>query len=238
MPAPSSLPESPLGQLSLNQQPIKGLLFDLDGTLLDTAADLGAAANVLLARDNLPLLNQQVIFQTASQGALALIKSGYGNQLSLEESSLLRAQFLDNYLQNINCHTHYFAGVEQMLHTLNQANIPWGIVTNKPYIYTKALLQHYPLLRTAQVTVCGDSMAVRNPHPQPLLVAANSLAVAPAAVAYVGDALTDIEAANSANMHSVAAAYGYISNGDNVANWHANLLIANCNELLTVLTNH
>jgi len=222
--------------LYLREQPIDALLFDLDGTLLDTAADLGAAVNALLTRDNRELLSEQVIYQTASQGALALIKAGYGNDLSFERTAELRAQFLESYHHNINVNTAYFAGVETMLHFLNQSQIPWGIITNKPYIYTKALLQHYPLLANAQVTLCGDTMAVRKPNPQPLLVAAKSLAIIPQRIAYIGDALTDIEAANSAAMVSVVASYGYIPHGENVADWNADLILTHCNDLLSVLS--
>ena len=218
------------------QQPIKAILFDLDGTLLDTAADLGGAVNYLLARDGLPILSRDIIDQTASQGALALIKAGYGQQLNVEQLQQLRQQFLDHYEQNLALDTCYFPGVESMLATLNQHAIPWGIVTNKPYIYAKALFTKFELLASSQVTLYGDSMSVRKPNPLPLIVAAKSLAIEPTAIAYVGDALTDIEAANQAQMISIVANYGYIPSDADVNLWSANLIINNCNELLTVLS--
>jgi phosphoglycolate phosphatase len=222
--------------LLFEQQPVEAILFDLDGTLLDTALDLGAAVNVLLARDQLAQLSESVIYQTASQGALALIKAGFGDELSNQRLTELRAQFLDCYHTNIAQHTQYFSGAEQLLQLLNTQNIPWGIVTNKPYIYTKLLQIKFPLLASALVTLCGDSMAVRKPDPLPLIVAAKSLAIAPQRIAYVGDAITDIMAANSAAMVSIAAAYGYIPDGENVDNWNADLILNNCNDLLRVLT--
>jgi len=221
--------------MAFNQRPVAAVLFDLDGTLLDTAADLGAAANYLLQRDNLPPLNADTINHTASQGALALIKAGYGNNLSEQEYQLLRQQFLDYYQQYIAVNTQYFAGVEVCLSHLNAAKIPWGIVTNKPYFYTKVLLQSFPLLANCAVTVCGDTMSVRKPSPEPLLLAAKSLAIAPESIAYVGDARTDIEAANAAKMISVSAKYGYIPKADPCENWHGDLIIDRCNDLLSVL---
>jgi len=221
--------------LAFNDQSLRGVLFDLDGTLLDTALDLGAAANALLARDHLSLLSDDVIMHTASQGALALIKAGYGDTLSASDYQRLRSEFLKHYQDNIAHNTAYFDGVEATINQLNQYGIPWGIVTNKPYFYTKILLQHFPLLAACQVTVCGDTMSVCKPHPAPLLLAAKSLALAPQHIAYVGDARSDIEAANAANMVSISAKYGYIPHADPCEDWHSDLIIDRCNDLCSVL---
>jgi len=221
--------------LTFKEQPINGLLFDLDGTLLDTASDLGAAVNVLLLRDGLAPISDEVIYHTASQGALALIKAGYGEGLSEARYQSLRQEFLDHYEENIAVHTAYFAGVESLLTTLNVQKIPWGIVTNKPYVYTKLLLAFFPLLADCAVTVCGDTLAQRKPQPHPLLLAAKSLSIEPSELAYIGDARTDIEAANSAQMISITASYGYIPQDDLCANWPSDLSIDRCNDLLTVL---
>jgi len=221
--------------LTFNQQPISGALFDLDGTLLDTAPDLGAAVNYLLQRDNLPMLSDHTINHTASQGALALIKAGYDTELSEQAYQTLRQEFLDHYQQHIAVHTRYFDGVVDCLNQLNEMQIPWGIVTNKPYFYTKILLQSFPLLANCAVTVCGDTMAVRKPSPEPLLLAAKSLDIAPHNIIYVGDARTDIEAANAANMISISANYGYIPLDDPCHDWSSDLIIDRCNDLLSML---
>ncbi|MDP2560139.1 HAD-IA family hydrolase [Psychrobium sp. 1_MG-2023] len=219
------------------QHTVNAMLFDLDGTLLDTAADLGAAANALLSRDGLELLSDDTIFHTASQGALALIKAGYGHALSEDDYQRLRQEFLDYYENNVATHSRYFGGCEQLLNQLNDQKIPWGIVTNKPYFYTKQLLNSFPLLATTHVTVCGDTMRERKPSPAPLILAAKSLAIEPQQIIYVGDARTDIEAATSAKMHSVAANYGYIPHQDPCHEWQADMIVDRCDELCDLLTN-
>lgn len=211
------------------------LLFDLDGTLLDTAADLGAAANHLLTQAGLPLLSAQLIRQTASQGALALIRAGFGDQLSESEEVELRQAFLVYYEDNINVHTCFFPGAQLLLQTLEQQGIPWGIVTNKPQYLTEILQSQYPLLVRSQTTICGDTLSVRKPHPEPLLMAARQLAVECADCHYIGDARTDMEAADKAGMIPVAASYGYIPVQDPVDGWPAKMIIDRCDDLIRLL---
>ena len=216
--------------------PIKAVLFDLDGTLLDTALDLGGAANMLLARDNLPLLSDEVIHQTASQGSLALVKAGYGDQLTDEQYSTLRNQFLSNYTNHINDQTSYFKSVNFLLDELDANNIVWGIVTNKPTLYTQQLLKHYRRLENCAVVICGDTLNVSKPDPAPLLLAADSLNIAPKYIAYVGDARTDIQSANSAGMLSIAANYGYIPVDDPTSGWGSDHIIDHAKDLLPLLS--
>jgi len=221
-----------------NSTVIKAVLFDLDGTLLDTALDLGAAANRLLAKDSLALLSNEIIYQTASQGALALIKAGFGDQLSTPQYQKLRGEFLDNYTAHINDHTTYFDCVEWLLDTLDDNNIVWGIVTNKPTLYTSQLLVHYPRLANCAVIVCGDTLAVAKPDPAPLLLAAQQIGIPVCHIAYVGDARTDIEASAAANMLSVAANYGYIPPNDPTCSWNSDRQIDHPKDLLSILTVH
>ncbi|WP_435273876.1 HAD family hydrolase [Psychrobium sp. nBUS_13] len=214
---------------------IKAVLFDLDGTLLDTALDLGGAVNRLLARDNLPLLSKDVIYQTASQGSLALVKAGYGLDLSPEQYTDLRSEFLANYTAHINEQTTFFDGVNHLLDTLDRHDIVWGIVTNKPTLYTTQLLAHYPRLANCAVVICGDTLEVAKPSPRPLLLAANKISIVPEAIMYVGDARTDIDASSAAKMTSVAANYGYIPENDPAHTWHSDHLIGHCLDLCTIL---
>jgi len=214
-----------------NSLTVKAVLFDLDGTLLDTALDLGAAVNRLLADDSLPLLTSEVIYQTASQGALALIKAGYGHDLSQQRYQQLRQAFLDNYTAYINEHTRYFESVECLLDALDEHNVAWGIVTNKPTLYTKQLLAHYPRLANCAVVVCGDTLSVAKPDPAPLLLAAQRLSIEPQHIVYVGDARTDIEASIAAMMISVVADYGYIPATDPSATWNSDFQIDRAKDL-------
>ena len=211
------------------------ILFDLDGTLLDTAADLGAAANHLLEQAGLPLLSAQLIRQTASQGALALIRAGFGKDLGETREMELRKAFLDYYENNINIHSCYFPGAEGVLERLEQQGLPWGIVTNKPHYLTLLLQDAYPLLAKARTTVSGDTLSVRKPHPAPLELAAKEMAVDCEDCHYVGDARTDMIAANDAGMISVAANYGYIPAQDPVAAWPAKMIIDHCDDLLDLI---
>lgn len=218
-----------------NPMNIKAVLFDLDGTLLDTARDLGGAANRLLARDNQPLLSDDVIYQTASQGSLALIKAGYGVELTTEHYTRLRREFLENYTAHINEHTALFDGVNHLLDTLDKHNIVWGIVTNKPTLYTTQLLAHYPRLSNCAIVICGDTLDVAKPSPAPLLLAAQKINVSPAQIMYVGDARTDIEASKAANMKSVAANYGYIPANDPAQTWNSDHIIDRSSDLCHIL---
>jgi len=215
---------------------INAVLFDLDGTLLDTALDLGGAANRLLARDNLPLLSNEIIYQTASQGALALIKAGYGHNLTDDQYQQLRTDFLTNYTLHINDQTTYFDTVDTLLNTLDSQGIVWGIVTNKPTLYTEQLLQHYPRLEQCAVVICGDTLDVSKPDPAPLLLAADKIHISPQHIAYVGDARTDIQASERAGMLSVAANYGYIPVNDPTNTWHSDHQIDHPKDLLSVLS--
>lgn len=220
----------------MNDRPnINAVLFDLDGTLLDTALDLGAAANRLLIRDGLAPLSKDVIYQTASQGSLALIKAGYGHELCASQYQTLRSEFLANYTAHINDETGYFDSVERLLDMLDECGIIWGIVTNKPQLYTTQLLAHYPRLANCAVVICGDTLSVAKPDPAPLLLAAKKINIDAQNIVYVGDARTDIEASISANMTSVAANYGYIPNDDPTPTWHSDHIIDHPKDLLAAL---
>ena len=208
------------------------ILFDLDGTLLDTARDLGNALNQILSTLNRPTVAYEVYRNIASDGAKGMLELGFGEDLKNYDFANLRQQFLDYYENNICVDTDYFVGVENLLLALNRNNIPWGIVTNKPEFLTLQLVTSFPLLQNCAVIISGDTLNERKPHPLPLLHAQEKLALESPNTWYVGDAERDIQAANAANMVSVIAEYGYILDIQQTNNWNAHLSIHNPIDLL------
>ncbi len=188
---------------------IRGVLFDLDGTLLDTAPDMGGALNELLAEHGASPLPATLIRPWVSNGAAALVRLGFGD-LEPERHEELRVRFLDLYAGRLARETRLFPGGDMLLDALEAARIPWGIVTNKPGWLTDPLLDALGLAARASVVVSGDTLPEKKPHPAPLWLAAERLAVAPAAIAYLGDAERDMVAARAAGMRAVAATWGYI----------------------------
>lgn len=193
---------------------MKAVLFDLDGTLLDTARDLGGALNKLLERYSLPTVPYQRYRLEASNGSLGLIKLGFGDALKDYDFEALRQEFLEIYNNNICVDTDWFPGMEALIASLHRDSIPWGVVTNKPGALTDRLLPNFKHFANAGVCISGDTLPQRKPSPEPLLHASAILDVAPEQCIYVGDAQRDIDAANSAAMMSVLAGYGYLSTSE------------------------
>jgi phosphoglycolate phosphatase len=208
------------------------VLFDLDGTLLDTAKDLGNALNHVLASCSRPPIPFRQYRNIASDGAKGLLELGFGMDIKDYDFALLRQQFLDHYQENICVDTTLFMGVQNVIETLQENDIPWGIVTNKPGWLTDLLLPHFSAFDQCQVVISGDTLTQRKPHPLPLIYAAEQLNVEPGACWYVGDAQRDIEAANAANMVSVLARYGYVESHLPIASWNADLEISKAEILL------
>ncbi|GAC12878.1 HAD family hydrolase [Aliiglaciecola lipolytica] len=215
----------------------EGILFDLDGTLLDTASDLGNALNHVLNQHKRKACEYDAYRCVASDGALGLLKLGFGEDfanLSKTEVETCRQMLLDHYQQNVCVDTTLFEGVEELLEDLNQQQIPWGIVTNKPSFLTEALLTNFPIMSYSGCVISGDTYIKRKPHPLPLLEAAKALKVKPENTLYVGDALRDIEAANNANMVSVAALYGYINDPKEVQEWKADYSVERFSQIYEI----
>jgi 2-phosphoglycolate phosphatase len=211
------------------------ILFDLDGTLLDTARDLGNALNTILRKLARPTVEYDVYRNIASDGAKGMLELGFGEDLKHLDFASLRQQFLDYYENNICVDTEYFVGVESLLLSLNQNNVPWGIVTNKPEFLTLQLVTSFPLLENCAVIISGDTLSKRKPHPLPLLHAQKKLALTSPNTWYIGDAERDIQAANSANMISVIAQYGYITDMQQTSEWNANISIHDPRDLLAYI---
>lgn len=212
----------------------KGVLFDLDGTLLDTADDLGAALNHLLKTYGFPAVSSKKYRLVASDGVYPLLDLGFKEQLCKFDKEVLRQEFLDYYLANIATHTQLFPGIEQLLTLIENANIPWGIVTNKPAFLTDPLLLHFKQFKKSQSNISGDTIKERKPHPAPMLLASKEIGIAAEHIWYLGDALRDIEAGNAALMTTVAVKWGYIKQQDDCKTWQANHIISNPLDLVGI----
>ena len=214
---------------------IQGILFDLDGTLADTAPDLGFALNTLLERYDRPPVPLDVLRTRASQGARGLLEAGFGIQPGAPFFDELRDEFLALYRDNLCRRTTLFAGVASLLEALDARAMPWGIVTNKLAQFTQPLVAQLGLADRAACIVSGDTYAKPKPYPDPLLGAARELELAPGTLLYVGDDERDMQAAQAAGMGGIVARYGYLGNGTPPETWHALGWIDKPHELMQFL---
>ena len=213
---------------------IETVLFDLDGTLADTAPDLAFALNETLkafGRDPLPF---DAIRPVVSHGGIALIRLGFGMEPEQPGFEERRQHLLKVYLDNICRETRLFPGMESVLEGLAGLGIPWGIVTNKPAWLTDPLLEHLPLPVPPACAVSGDTCPERKPHPMPLLHACALTGADPAASLYVGDAERDMEAGKAASMTTVCALFGYLLPEDDPLKWPADHYIDTPGALLSL----
>ncbi|WP_218813822.1 phosphoglycolate phosphatase [Rickettsiella endosymbiont of Dermanyssus gallinae] len=211
---------------------IEAVLFDLDGTLLDTAPDLAATLNALLLAQQHPSLPLSVIRPVISEGAAGLLKLGFNISEKDPEFPDLRQQFIEHYSQHSCEQTQLFSGVDKLIHHLETNHVAWGIVTNKSMALTMPLIEHFSLLKKAKCIVAGDTLNYSKPHPKPLLHACECVKSTPKNCVYIGDAKRDIDAANAAGMHSLIALYGYIPNKNELKSWNASAMLNTPLELI------
>ncbi len=214
---------------------IEAVLFDLDGTLLDTARDFAAILNQMRDQHSLPALPFESVRSTVSHGARALVTLAFDLQEGETGFETLRLELLERYGQHLAVHACLFEGLDGVLQHLEVENIPWGIVTNKPRIYSEAILSALALDQRCQSLVCADDVSRSKPDPESLLLACQQLQRQPGNVIYIGDHHRDIEAGKRANMITIAAAYGYIHSDDPVENWAADHCVENAEALLSLL---
>ncbi|MBO0611530.1 MAG: hypothetical protein RL122_1735 [Pseudomonadota bacterium] len=215
--------------------PIKCVLFDLDGTLLDTAADLLAALNAVLHSEGREPYTLAQVRHTVSHGSLGMLELAFGLAQTAVEITRRRAVFLDYYQAHISTHSRLFETMPAVLAALEAARIPWGIVTNKPEYLTFPLLANLKLDTRAGCVIGGDTLAVAKPHPQPLLLGATRCGVAPQQCLYVGDAERDIVAGRDAGMTTLIAEWGYLNANNEHHHWPADGSIANPTDILAWL---
>jgi 2-phosphoglycolate phosphatase len=211
----------------------RAILFDLDGTLADTAPDLAAAVNQLRAARGLEPAPYDTLRPVASAGARGLIGAAFDLRPGDAGYQALADEFLGNYAAAIAVHTTLFTGIETLLQSLRGRDILWGIVTNKASRFTDVLVPQIGL-REAACVVSGDTTPHPKPHPAPLLEAARRLGLAPQDCWYVGDDYRDIEAGKAAGMPTVAAAWGYCGNVEPMS-WNADELVASPADVLRLI---
>ena len=214
---------------------IAAVLFDLDGTLVDSAPDLGGAVDQMRTDRGLASLPFECYRPMAGAGARGMLGVAFGVNPQSPGYDALRDEFFDRYERRLNRQTLAFEGIPEVIRILNKKNILWGVVTNKATRFTNPLTSAMPLFATAKAIVSGDTTPHAKPHPAPLLEAARRLGVSPTHCVYVGDDERDVVAGNAAGMYTVAATYGYLGSKTDASTWRAHGEINSPSELLQLL---
>jgi N-acetyl-D-muramate 6-phosphate phosphatase len=221
---------------AIHAQPIEGILFDLDGTLIDTAPDMALALNRLRIECNLPPLPFDQIRPQVSNGARGLLEIGFNLAPENQGFNILRDRFLQLYRQDIAGETRLFPGFEEVISWLNRQGMHWGIVTNKPGFLTRQLVQELGL--KPPVIIAGDDLLRRKPYPDQLIYAAGHMRLMPQRIMYVGDHERDIQASRAAHMPSAAVRWGYLDGEQPVEDWQADVILTEPTDLLAILSSH
>lgn len=214
---------------------IDTFLFDLDGTLVDTAPDLNHAVNAIRQTLGLKPLPLALTRPIAGNGAKALLKAGNDIDQNLDQ---LAERLFEHYQHNIHIDAKLFDGIEEVLNRIEQAGFTWGIVTNRPEFLTHALLPYLQLPTPPAVVVCGDTLTRNKPHPDPVIHAYRLLQKSPEQCVLIGDSIRDIQAGKAAGVKTIAALYGYIAPNDNPLDWQADHAIKQASELSGALFTH
>jgi phosphoglycolate phosphatase len=204
--------------------PLRAVLFDLDGTLVDTAPDMVAVLTDMQNSRGKQPLDYEEIRAHVSKGAIGLLRLAFPESAAAQLADL-QIEYLERYAQALCVQSSLFHGLAELLRGLDRIELPWGAVTNKPRHLTESLLEALGLLSRAASVVNGDTHPQRKPDPAPLLLAARQIGVNPTESVYVGDAARDIQAGRAAGMATIAARYGYIVPGDEISNWGTNFMV-------------
>ena len=218
------------------QRDIQAVLFDLDGTLLDTAPDLITCANLLLQENRRAILPPGMYAPVVSHGSAAIIQRSFNLAPNDPWVEALRERFLNLYREHVSQRTHPFAGMLELVDELDARGVTWGVVTNKPAWLTNPLLRDLSLHKRAACIVSGDTLPHRKPHPAPVQHACKAIGVAPENTILVGDAMRDVEAGKAAGLLTLVALFGYITGEDDPYSWGADGLLGHPCELLRWLT--
>lgn len=213
---------------------LQAILFDLDGTLVDSVPGLGLALNLVLQEEGRPALSLRQLYSYINDGAKRLLELGLGQKAeSTANFERIRQRFLTHYAQVATYQCTLFPGVEKLLNNIIKHHLSWGIVTNKYEKYTNLMLSAVQFPSAPQVLVCGDTTAQSKPSAMPLLYAAQKLKIPAKSILYVGDAQKDILAGHRAGMHTAAVSWGYLDQtiNDDCSLWHADYTATNTQQL-------
>lgn len=214
---------------------ITTVLFDLDGTLIDTAPDMANSLNQLLREEEKKPLSFDAIRPVVSNGSIALVTLGFGEQLEENYLRYLKERYLEIYQERLCIDTVLFDGIDVLLNHIEHQNLNWGVVTNKPAWLTDPLMQQMGLSDRAACIVSGDTTENRKPHPEPMYHACIKANSKPHQCIYIGDAHRDILAGKNAGMKTITAAYGYIVEGENINDWNADFIINKPEEVIELI---
>ncbi|WP_299978115.1 HAD-IA family hydrolase [uncultured Pseudoteredinibacter sp.] len=214
---------------------LKAVLFDLDGTLIDTAPDFIRVVNQLLAEDKRPAISDESIRATVSAGSRALVQLAYNLNAGDEQVEAIRERLLKLYEQQLAIDSRPFEGINELLNKLGEHNIAWGISTNKPEYYTRLLMEQLPLDPSPAIVLSPDQVPNAKPAPDSLLIACEYIGCSVEEAIYIGDHERDIESGKRAGMPTIAAAYGYVPVGESAEDWNADYTIQSARDIWPII---
>ena len=214
---------------------LRAVLFDMDGTLLDTAPDFIATIQAMRADRSLPPADERAIRQVVSGGARAMVMAAFALEPSAAEFEPLRLEFLARYQEHCAVFTRPYPGIAELLADIERARLLWGVVTNKPLRFAEPIMQRLGLAERSALLICPDHVKNSKPDPEPMILACSRLGLEPASVLFVGDDLRDIESGRAAGTRTAAVRYGYIHPDDNPGHWGADVVVDHPLDLRTVL---
>lgn len=214
---------------------LRAVLFDMDGTLLDTAPDFIAVAQAMRLAHGLDRVPDQQVRDVVSGGARAMVLSAFDVDPLSDEFEMLRLEFLDRYQAHCAVESQLYDGMAELLADIERANLLWGVVTNKPLRFAEPIMHQLGLSSRSAVLICPDHVSKSKPDPEPMLLACSQLGLDPSSVLFVGDDLRDIESGRAAGSRTAAVRYGYIHPEDNPDTWGADVVVDHPLELRAVL---